>query len=216
MNGNMCNNSSYCRRHAYVTRNKSQSRHLGVSFKDSYDNSHDFLKCNNAKVVTNNNILKKTYNNLTLLVSDKQSFNQMIDKAADWLEVDDKSLRVEGVKKKIPVKLISGVIVIAISLMLIVSGAVISSKANMELYASENKLAELRERESDIDEALELKNDLVYIEDIARNKLGMIDREYGTVMYFDKNNNDRIEIYEKSTDTSAFHALLNALGFFEE
>jgi hypothetical protein len=61
-----------------------------------------------------------------------------------------------------------------------------------------------------------LNADLVYIENVARNKLGMIDREYGAVTYVDGSTGDKIEIYEKSNDTSAFLAWLNALGFFEE
>ena len=217
MNENMLNDSSsYSRRHTYTAHNKAESCRFDATPKRFADRCHKNVKRKDTKGVADNGVFKKTYGELVSSVTDKQALNKMIDKAAEWLEVDDKALRVEGVKKKIPTKLISGIIVISTSLMLIVAGAVISSKSNMELYASENRLEELRVVESQLDEALELKNDLVYIEDVARNKLGMIDREYGAVMYVDNDNNDRVEIYEKSTDTSAFHALLNALGFFEE
>lgn len=219
MNGNMCNDpSSYSRRHIYSAHNDAQAFRCGApkknpayrSIKRFHNNDSD------ATAAKDTNALKKTYDSVVSFVCNKQSINQMINNAAEWLEVDDKALRVEGTKKKVPVKLITGVIVVATSLMLVVSGAVISSKANMELYASENKLEELRAKSAELDEALEIKNDLVYIEDVARNKLGMIEREYGTVMYIDNEVGDKVEIHEKTTDTSAFYALLNALGFFGE
>lgn len=217
MNDSIHNNScSYCKRHTYAGHGKASFDRFSTSKKEPKYIFDSAIQDNNVEDAANVNVLKKTYNEFISFVCDKKSINQMISKAAAWLEVDDKSLRVEGVKKKIPTKLIVSIVVVATSLMLVVSGAVISSKANMELYAAENKLEELNARKAELDEAIELKNDLVYIEDVARNKLGMIDREYGTVTYVNSATDDKIEIYEKSNNSSAFSALLNALGFFEE
>lgn len=213
MNNNVCDNSSsYCRRHMYSlhtcechTASKAQRNKVYRASRDT-----------DGKKSIDFNVLKNAYNKFISLVSDRQAINGMINKAANWLEVDDKALRVDGVKSKLPVKFIVSIAVAATSLMLIVSGAVISSKANMELYAAENRLKELRVYEAELDAALEVKNDLVYIEDVARNKLGMIDREYATVSYLDSDTDDMVEIYEKTEDRSAFYAILNALGFFGE
>ena len=214
MNDSIHNNSSsYCRRHTYAGHSKASFEHFRFTKKEPRRMAD---QDNSAEDSSGANMLKKTYNEFVSSVCDKKSINQMISKAAAWLEVDDKSLRVEGAKKKVPTKLIVSIVVVATSLMLVVSGAVISSKANMELYAAENRLDELNARNAELDEAIELKNDLVYIENVGRNKLGMIDREYGAVTYVDSSTGDKIEIYEKSNDTSAFLAWLNALGFFEE
>ena len=217
MNDSIHNNScSYCKRHTYAGHSKASFERFRTPEKERKYMVDSTIQDHSVEETADVNVFKKTYNEFMSLVCDKKSINQMISKAATWLEVDDKSLRVEGVKKKIPTKLIVSIVVVATSLMLVVSGAVISSKANMELYAAENKLEELNARKAELDEAIELKNDLVYIEDVARNKLGMIDREYGTVTYVNRATDDKIEIYEKSNNSSAFSALLNALGFFEE
>ena len=214
MNDSIHNNSSsYCRRHTYSGRSKASFENFHFAKKEP---KRIEAQDNSAEDIAKDNILKKAYNEFVSFACDKKSINQTISKVATWLEVDDKLLRVEGVKKKVPTKLIVSIVVVATSLMLVVSGAVISSKANMELYAAENRLEELKARKAELEEAIELKNDLVYIENVARNKLGMIDREYGAVTYVNGATDDKIEIYEKSNNTSAFLAWLNALGFFEE
>ena len=217
MNDNIHYDSySYCKRHAYVSHGKASSKRIRITGKELNSVCSQTAQDNSSKISITANGLKKALFEFISAISDKKSIYQMIAKTANWLEVDDKSLRVEGVKKKVPTKLIVSIVVIATSLMLVVSGAVISSKANMELYASENRLEELNARKVELDEAIELKNDLVYIENVARNKLGMIDREYCAVTYVDCAVDDKVEIFEESNNTSAFYALLNALGFFGE
>ena len=149
-------------------------------------------------------------------IRDNEFINRKIAWAAEWLEVDDKNLRIDGPKKRIPSKWVAVIATVSVSLMLVVFGAVISSKALMELYSSQNEMAELQEIQIKLEQELELKNDLRYIDKIARQELGMIDREHGSVQYIDNKLDNKVEIYEKSAIDFKFFSLLDSLSFFDE
>lgn len=150
---------------------------------------------------------------IAVKVKDNEFINRSVAKAEMWLEVDDKRLRVDGKRKKIPLPMMVIIMVISLSLLLVVAGSVITSIASMELYAEENKLDELRSEQTALERELELKNDLMYIEKTAREKLGMIDRDYARVEYISRTDSDSIEIYEKPTRGAGFASLLDALDF---
>lgn len=147
---------------------------------------------------------------------DSKRIDAAICRAIAWLEIDDKSCRVERKAKRLPVGVMAAMLCLALSLVMIVAGAVISSKANMELYEAENRLASLRATESELSLRLELKNDLRYIEEQARGRLGMIDREHASVIAVDDKQEDKVEIYRSNRGGTAISALLDALGFFGE
>ncbi len=148
-------------------------------------------------------------------LKDKEFINQNIAKAEEWLEVDDKALRVEGEKKKIPAHLVAMIAVIGASLMLIVSGAVLRSKATMELYAAENELKQLQVVRAELEAELELKNDLRYIEMVAKEKLGMIERDHAAVYHIENEVENKIEIYSAENNKSEDTTLLDALSFLQ-
>lgn len=156
------------------------------------------------------------YAGIRARLRDNKRIDAAISRAVAWLEIDDKSCRVERKAKRLPVGVMAAMLCLALSLMLIVAGAVISSKANMELYDVENRLASLKSTEAELSRRLELKNDLRYIEEEARGRLGMIDREHASVLTVDDKREDKVEIYRPSGGRTAISALLNALGFFGE
>ncbi len=218
----------YNRRHSYVDTYKSQTN---GRTSGNYDNTSDIsggsaayvsrhtFESNKFTVVKNNvtaRCMKTRVDGFRTKLKDNDFINSKIVALADWLEVDDKQLRVEGVKKKMPAKLVAIIAVVAISLMLVVSGAVISSKALMELYSSQNELLELQSLKVELEHELELKNDLRYIEQVARNELGMIDREHGAVQCIDNELSNKVEIYENNTVYSKISALLDSLSFLGE
>lgn len=147
---------------------------------------------------------------------DNKRIDGVINRAAAWLEVDDKACRVERRSRRLPVGVMAVMLCVALSLMLIVAGAVVSSKANMELYAAENRLEELKVSEAELCRRLELKNDLRYIEAEARGRLGMIDRQHASVIVLDDGREDKVEINRRREGRTAFSSLLSALGFFGE
>ncbi len=156
------------------------------------------------------------YAGIRARLRDNERIDAAINRAVAWLEIDDKACRVERKAKRLPIGVMAAMLCLAMSLMLIVAGAVISSKANMELYDAENRLASLKSTEAELSRRLELKNDLRYIEEEARGRLGMIDREHASVLTVDDKREDKVEIYRPSGGRTAISALLNALGFFGE
>ena len=156
------------------------------------------------------------YAGIRARLRDNKRIDAAISRVVAWLEIDDKSCRIERKAKRLPVGVMAAMLCLALSLMLIVAGAVISSKANMELYDAENRLASLKSTEAELSRRLELKNDLRYIEEEARGRLGMIDREYASVLTVDDKREDKVEIYRPGGGRTAISALLNALGFFGE
>lgn len=156
------------------------------------------------------------YAGIRARLRDNKRIDAAISRVVAWLEIDDKSCRVERKAKRLPVGVMAAMLCLALSLMLIVAGAVISSKANMELYDAENRLASLKSTEAELSRRLELKNDLRYIEEEARGRLGMIDREHASVLTVDDKREDKVEIYRPGGGRTAISALLNALGFFGE
>lgn len=222
------NINQYNRRHSYVDTYKSKTNgrmngNYGNTSEISgsnaaYASRHTF-ESNKSIVIkgdADTSCMKIRVAGLRAKLKDNDYINSKIVALADWLEVDDKQLRVEGVKKKMPAKLVAIIAVVAISLMLVVSGAVISSKALMELYSSQNELLELQSLKVELEHELELKNDLRYIEQVARNELGMIDREHGAVQCIDNELSNKVEIYENNTVYSKLSSLLDSLSFLGE
>lgn len=156
------------------------------------------------------------YAGLRARLTDRKRIDSAISRAAEWLEVDDRARRVECASRRLPVSVMAAIMAVALSLLMIVAGAVISSKANMELYEAENELNRLKATELELARELELKNDLRYIEEVARGRLGMIEREHASVLTVDGDCEDHVELYEREGTRNGFSALLDALGFFGE
>lgn len=156
------------------------------------------------------------YAGLRARLTDRKRIDGMIYRAAEWLEVDDRTRRVECASRRLPVSVMAAIMAVALSLLMIVAGAVISSKANMELYEAENELNRLKATELELARELELKNDLRYIEEVARGRLGMVEREHASVLTVDSDCEDHVELYEQKGAQNGFSAILDALGFFGE
>ncbi len=134
--------------------------------------------------------------------------------AKEWLDIDQRERRAEGEKKKMPVTTIAAILTIALSLMLVVAGAVITSRGSTELYAAEARLREATEVKEELERKIEIKNDLKYIEMMARTNLGMVDREFAAVKYIGGESEEKVVIYNNDGDRKfGLSTLLSALGF---
>ena len=131
-------------------------------------------------------------------IKDRDFINQNIARAEEWLA-----------------HLIAMIAVVGASLMLIVSGAVLRSKATMELYAAENELKQLQVVQAELEAELELKNDLRYIEMVAKEKLGMIERDHAAVCHIQNDIENKIEIYSAENNEDQEATLLDALSFLQ-
>lgn len=150
-------------------------------------------------------------------LGEKEIINRAIKLADEWIAVDPKEYRVEGERKKTPYQMMLMIITFSLSLLLIVSGSVLHSKATMELRAMENELEEQVEYKEELEQKLEIKNDLRYIEEVARTKLGMIDKSYVPVKHLGSEPEEKVILYDtgKGDRKVGLSTLLSALGLPE-
>lgn len=153
--------------------------------------------------------------NLEVIAKNSDLINITKKTAVEWIAVDAKENRAEGEKKKIPFSTMLVILTVSMALLLVVAGTVITSEAQMELNTMEAQLEELTDYKKELEQKIDIKNDLKYIEMIARTKLGMVDREYAAVKYIGGETSDKVVIYntdEKGTGIG-LSTLLSALGF---
>jgi len=176
------------------------------------------IKLNDIKRVQE--ICKEKCDSALVVLVDHASESKVIRKtiktAVDWIDVDDKDHRIEGEYKKIPLGIMCSIVIVALSLLLIVAGNVMVSQASMDLWKLEDEYEMLKEYEAEIESKLALKNDLKYIEYVARTKLGMVDREHADVIYIGDDPQNRVEFYNvDNNDKIGLSTLLYSLGFME-
>ncbi len=155
---------------------------------------------------------------LQVITKNNNIVNKTIKTAEEWLAVDKRELRAEGNKRKIPLSTMLMIFTVSFALLLIVAGTVITSKASMELLSMKNQLSELTSYKYELEQKIEIKNDLKYIEMVARTKLGMVDREYAAAKYIGGGAEDKVVIYDTGDDNDkgidlGLSTLLSALGF---
>ena len=146
--------------------------------------------------------------------AENEVIKQTVKATVELIDIDDKAHRSEGIYKKIPFGAMCVIIAVAISLFLIVAGNVMVSQASMDLWSLENEYKELEEYKSELESKLLLKNDLRYIEYVARNELGMVDREHAKVAYIGDELQNKVVSFEYN-DNISFSSLLSSLGFIK-
>lgn len=114
--------------------------------------------------------------------------------------------------RHLPVATILVVVACAVSLMFIVGSSVMLSDASNELVNLQNEVAGLAKEESELSIALEMKNNLRTVEDIAVNKLGMVNKDLVTKQYISLSDNDIIENYDSENTNVGLSALLSAIS----
>lgn len=122
----------------------------------------------------------------------------------------------ELVRKKghtLSLGMLVSVMVTAIMLAMVVfSGSLINEEARRNSSLN-STLSALKEEDKNLTLALEDKNDLVVIEDIAVNDLGMVKVSAADQRYISLSDGDTVAVYEPETeDTSVSMKLLNTFG----
>lgn len=129
-----------------------------------------------------------------------------------WFPVESKEGRANGARFRVPVSVLSGMAVFAISLGLIVSGSVMVGSASGELGRKKSEMAQLEAEQAELQGKLDLKYNVNDIEEEAK-KLGMIKRQYADQEYLTVNSGEEITIYDEDEDENVgFAALLAAFG----
>ncbi len=114
--------------------------------------------------------------------------------------------------RKIPAAMVFMVMLCAVSLMLVVSSSVLVSDASGDYAEAQNDVSMMAKEESELLIALEVKNDLRTIENIAVNKLGMVKKDLVSRQYISLGDEDIIETFEEEDRNVGLSTLLSAIS----
>ena len=128
------------------------------------------------------------------------------EKTEDWWNSVVVSFR------RIPAAMVFMVMLCAVSLMLVVSSSVLVSDASGDYADAQNDVSLMAKEESELLIALEVKNDLRTIENIAVNKLGMVKKDLVSRQYISLGDEDIIESYEEEDRNVGLSTLLSAIS----
>ncbi len=133
--------------------------------------------------------------------------------AKDWLRPDDPALRRHGAKRPIPVTVISALVVLAVSLMLIVSSSVMVANARRDLGELDSEVRGLEKQAQLAADKLESHIDYLEIYRKATEEFGMIPASYVDSMYVNTSEGNTIEVVESNEEqVSGLFTLLSAIG----
>ncbi len=144
----------------------------------------------------------------TLKTRERRAVRNQIknEKAEDWWNSVALSFR------RIPAAMVFMVMLCAVSLMLVVSSSVLVSDASGDYAEAQNDVSLMAKEESELLVALEVKNDLRTIENIAVNKLGMVKKDLVSRQYISLGDEDVIETYEEEDRNVGLSTLLSAIS----
>ena len=116
-------------------------------------------------------------------------------------------------RRRFPLSAFAAVAAVAVSMMLIVSGALMVTGAETRISTLHSEIAELNGEIADLKSDLESTVDLMEIRRIAVEEYGMVEEEYLRMDYIALDSSDAVEIFEKEKDKSVgLSALLSAIG----
>jgi hypothetical protein len=98
---------------------------------------------------------------------------------------------------------------------MVITSTVSVSQATRDVSELKESVAEMREVHSELSDRLDLKNDMLAIEDKATNELGMVHEKYLNGEYLNEAVEDRLEIYDEDRngeDKMGLAWLLSAFG----
>ncbi len=143
--------------------------------------------------------------------------DRVIAIAKEWLCPDDPTLRRVGKKQRMPVSVISMLVVAAVSLMLIVSSTVMVSTAKRDAAKAQDTAADLQKQAELATDKLESSIDYLAIYRTATEELGMIPASYVDSVYVNTAESNTIEVVDQEEDEApALSTLLSAIGIGRE
>lgn len=113
--------------------------------------------------------------------------------------------------RNLPISAMLTVVICAVSLMFIVGSSVLLSDASNDYVNMQNEIASLAKQEDELLIALESKNDLRAINDIAVNKLGMVKKDLVSRQYIKLGDEDKIETFEDNDTSVGLSTILSAI-----
>ena len=126
--------------------------------------------------------------------------------------------RADGLKRSrpIPAGLVAALVTVLLSMTMVISSTVSVSQATRDLSGLKENLSELKEVHGDLQDQLDLKNDMLAIEEKASGELGMVHEKYLNGEYLTEKVEDRLEVFDEDRDGEKLTGLawlLSAFGF---
>ena len=131
--------------------------------------------------------------------------------SAAWFPRDDEENRREGEKSRFPKRSIPVFVIVTISLLLIVSGSVMVSHAEIDVSKLENKIVRLERERDELNAELNTRIDLIEIRKWAIGE-GMVGKEYINSKYIELESDEMTEKIEKESKPSLIRRFLEAIG----
>ncbi len=110
-----------------------------------------------------------------------------------------------------PRGVVPSLVIVALSLLLIVSGSVMVSRASMKVSDLEYQIDRQERIRDELLVDIELKNDMLMVKEWAMQN-GMVSGEYVNSKHIDMENPEKIESFVKAEDKGFFERLLSAIG----
>ena len=117
--------------------------------------------------------------------------------------------------RRVPVGMVAALVTVLISMSTVITSTVSVSQATRELSQIKESYAEMVEINGELEDQLDLKNDMLAIEDYASNELGMVHEKYLNGEYLTEDKEDSLEVLDEGRDgqKSGLARLLSAFGF---
>jgi len=142
----------------------------------------------------------------------KREYKRMLEEAAAARA--ESSIRTIASKSKTPIPktFIAGAIVCTLLFMYMIYNMVYINERTRDITELEKELNVLTVRRKELEDELEKKNDLVFIEDYAVNRLGMVKTDRLSRQYISIENEDKIEILsEENVDDTPAETILHKI-----
>ena len=117
--------------------------------------------------------------------------------------------------RPIPAGLVAALVTVVVSMSMVIGSTVLVSQATQEYSQMKDTLAEVRELNGELSDQLDLKNDMLGIEEKASDELGMVHEKYLNGEYLTEDKEDYLEVFDKDRDgerTFNLSWLLSAFG----
>ncbi len=134
--------------------------------------------------------------------------------AENWFELKASEEVAAGEKKRMPLGVISTILIVAFSLLLIVCSSVMVSRASAEISSLESKIEALDFEIRDLEGKLEVKNNMLDIKKTAVEEYGMISADYASSRYVDIKEDEKfVKVENGNYSGSWLSEILRAIGF---
>ena len=116
--------------------------------------------------------------------------------------------------RRVPVGLVAALVTVLVSMSTVITSTVLVSQATRELSQAKQSYSEMKELNGKLEDQLDLKNDMLAIEDYASNELGMVHEKYLNGEDLTEEKEDSLEVLDENRDgeKKGLAWLLSAFG----